>query len=75
MLTPAFVIGNGYAQRASEPELVFEMGKRMAFLRPERFLRCAVPSVVGARHRAALGAGAGRRRASVRACTTARSTS
>jgi tetratricopeptide (TPR) repeat protein len=45
VLTPAFVIGREIVERATEPEMVFEMGKRMAFLRPERFLRCAVPSV------------------------------
>jgi hypothetical protein len=46
VLTPAFVIGPGVAQRTSEPELVFEIGKGMAFLRPERFLRYAVSSPV-----------------------------
>jgi tetratricopeptide (TPR) repeat protein len=45
VLTPALVIGKGIEQRASEVELVFEMAKRMAFLRPERFVRAAVPSV------------------------------
>jgi hypothetical protein len=45
VLTPALVIGKGIEQRASEVELIFEMGKRMAFLRPERFVRSAVPSV------------------------------
>ncbi len=45
VLTPALVIGKGIEQRGSEVELVFEMGKRMAFLRPERFVRSAVPSV------------------------------
>ncbi|HVR02196.1 MAG TPA: hypothetical protein VMT47_08695 [Polyangia bacterium] len=44
VLTPALVIGKGIEQRGSEAELVFEMGKRMAFLRPERFVRSAVPS-------------------------------
>jgi tetratricopeptide (TPR) repeat protein len=44
VLTPALVIGKGIEQRASEAELVFEMGKSMALLRPERFLRSAVPS-------------------------------
>ena len=44
VLTPALVIGKGIEQRGSEVELVFEMGKRMAFLRPERFVRSAVPS-------------------------------
>jgi golgin subfamily B member 1 len=44
VLTPAVVIGKGIEQRVSEVELVFEMGKRMAFLRPERFVRSAVPS-------------------------------
>jgi tetratricopeptide (TPR) repeat protein len=44
VLTPALVIGRGIEQRGSEVELVFEMGKGMAFLRPERFVRSAVPS-------------------------------
>jgi golgin subfamily B member 1 len=44
VLTPALVIGKGIEQRGSEVELVFEMAKRMAFLRPERFVRSAVPS-------------------------------
>lgn len=44
-LTPAFVIGEGYAQHTDEHDVAFDLGKRMAFLRPERFLRCAVPSV------------------------------
>jgi golgin subfamily B member 1 len=44
VLTPALVIGKGIEQRGSEVEVVFEMGKRMAFLRPERFVRSAVPS-------------------------------
>ena len=45
VLTPAFVVGLGYGQHADQHDVVFELGKRMAFLRPERFLRCAVPSV------------------------------
>ena len=45
VLTPAFVIGQGYGKHVDEHDVVFELGKRMAFLRPERFLRCAVPSV------------------------------
>jgi hypothetical protein len=44
VLTPAFVVGPGLAKRPTEYEIVFEVAKRMAFLRPERFLRCAVPS-------------------------------
>jgi hypothetical protein len=44
VLTPALVIGKGIEQRGSEVELVFEMAKRMACLRPERFVRSAVPS-------------------------------
>jgi tetratricopeptide (TPR) repeat protein len=44
VLTPALVIGKGIEQRGSEIELVFEMGKRLAFLRPERFVRYALPS-------------------------------
>jgi tetratricopeptide (TPR) repeat protein len=43
-LTPAFVIGPQFGWRAEQQDLVFELGKRMTFLRPQRFLRCAVPS-------------------------------
>jgi tetratricopeptide (TPR) repeat protein len=45
VLTPAFVVGRTAEQRGGELELVFEMGKRMAFLRPERFVRYAAPSM------------------------------
>jgi golgin subfamily B member 1 len=45
VLTPAFVIGQGFGRQVEHQDVVFELGKRMAFLRPERFLRCAVPSV------------------------------
>jgi tetratricopeptide (TPR) repeat protein len=44
VLTPALVIGRGIEQRGSEVELVFEMAKRVSFLRPERYVRSAVPS-------------------------------
>jgi len=44
VLTPALVVGRGAEQRVNEVELVFEMGKRLAFLRPERFVRTALPS-------------------------------
>jgi hypothetical protein len=44
ILTPAFVVGQGLVQRTSEQEIIFEVAKRMAFLRPERFLRYAVAS-------------------------------
>ena len=43
VLTPALLIGQTFARR-SESDLVFELGKRLAFLRPERFLRSALPS-------------------------------
>ncbi|HXI55093.1 MAG TPA: SIR2 family protein [Polyangia bacterium] len=44
VLTPALVIGQAFAQRSTEHDLVFELGKRLSFLRPERFLRSALPS-------------------------------
>ncbi|HVR64846.1 MAG TPA: hypothetical protein VMU50_23265, partial [Polyangia bacterium] len=44
VLTPALLIGQDFAARSSEADLVFEVGKRLAFLRPERFLRSALPS-------------------------------
>jgi tetratricopeptide (TPR) repeat protein len=37
---PALIAGKGTDRRASENELVFEMGQRLALLRPERFVRC-----------------------------------
>ncbi|HVZ74324.1 MAG TPA: tetratricopeptide repeat protein [Polyangia bacterium] len=59
VLTPALVVGRGIEQRSSESELVFEMAKAMAFLRPERFVRAAVPqaSTLEVALRAALAVG------------------
>jgi tetratricopeptide (TPR) repeat protein len=45
-LTPALVLGQGYLQWSSQWEMVFDLGKRMAFLRPERFPRFALMSPV-----------------------------
>jgi len=44
VLTPALVVGKGISQRGSDSELVFEIAKRVAFLRPERFVRAAAPT-------------------------------
>jgi tetratricopeptide (TPR) repeat protein len=44
VLTPALVVGRGIVQRESESELVFDIGKRVTFLRPERFVRYASSS-------------------------------
>jgi tetratricopeptide (TPR) repeat protein len=56
VLTPALVVGKGAEQRGSEIELVFEMGKRLAYLRPERFVRTALhsPAALDVALRAAL---------------------
>jgi tetratricopeptide (TPR) repeat protein len=43
VLTPALVLGRGLAKRESESELLFEIGKNLTLLRPERFLRFAAP--------------------------------
>jgi tetratricopeptide (TPR) repeat protein len=43
VLTPALVVGKGASQ--VETELVFDIGKHLTFLRPERFVRTAAPSV------------------------------
>ena len=40
--TPALVLGRSTLGRESEVELVFDLSKRLAFLRPERFLRYAL---------------------------------
>jgi len=56
---PAFVVGAPFVAKSDEREVVFEMGKRMAFLRPERFLRYAVssPAALDIALRAALALG------------------
>jgi tetratricopeptide (TPR) repeat protein len=53
---PALVAGKGTDRRTSENELVFEMGQRLALLRPERFVRClfAGPAELGTTVHAAL---------------------
>jgi tetratricopeptide (TPR) repeat protein len=43
-LKPAFVFSGPVADKLRERETLFEMGKRLAFLRPERFLRYAWPT-------------------------------
>jgi tetratricopeptide (TPR) repeat protein len=59
-LTPALVIGQGFAPWMSAPfETVFDLGRRMAFLRPERFPRFALmtPAALDIAVRAALALG------------------
>ena len=41
-LAPALVIGIGFQQLASHSEVIFDFGKRMVLLRPERFPRFAL---------------------------------
>jgi len=43
-LIPAFIVGGTLLSRPREKELVFELSKRLSFLRPERFIRYALPS-------------------------------
>jgi hypothetical protein len=43
-LTPALVIGQGFQQWTTQHEVVFDLAKRMAFLRWERFPRVALPA-------------------------------
>ena len=74
VLTPALVIGKGIEQRGSEVELVFEMGKRMAFLRPGALRALGRAVGARARRRAARGARARRDAHRQRRDTTARST-
>jgi tetratricopeptide (TPR) repeat protein len=45
-LTPALMLGQGFLQWSSQWEVVFDLGKRMAFLRPERFPRFALVTPV-----------------------------
>lgn len=58
-LTPALVLGQGFMQWSSQWEVVFDLGKRMAFLRPERFPRFALmtPAALDVAVRAALALG------------------
>lgn len=43
-LFPALIVGQALAAKTAEREVIFELGKRLAFLRPERFVRYALPS-------------------------------
>lgn len=58
-LTPALVIGRGFQQWATQHEVVFDLAKRMAFLRWERFPRFALltPASLDIAVRAALALG------------------
>lgn len=59
-LSPTLVAGNPHAAKASEPELAFELGKRMAYFRPERYLNYALqtlPKLEGAFYGALAAAG------------------
>jgi tetratricopeptide (TPR) repeat protein len=42
-LTPAMLVGAPHLDKKSEKELLFDLTKRLAFLRPERYLRYALP--------------------------------
>ncbi len=44
-LAPSLLIGTTHHGKADERELAFEVGKRLAYLRPERFVTYAVQSV------------------------------
>ena len=43
-IIPAFMIGAGLLEKPREKELIFELAKRLAFLRPERYVRYALPT-------------------------------
>jgi tetratricopeptide (TPR) repeat protein len=55
-LTPALVVGPGFAQWTQQSEIVFDITKRLALLRPERFARLALgtPAMVEIAVRAGL---------------------
>ena len=44
-LAPSLLVGTSHQGKADERELAFEVGKRLAYLRPERFVTYAVQSV------------------------------
>jgi len=41
-LRPALLVGEGHVDRVDEKELAFELGKRMAYLRPDRYVSYAM---------------------------------
>ena len=44
-LAPSLLVGASHQGKADERELAFEVGKRLAYLRPERFVTYAVQSI------------------------------
>ncbi len=66
-LAPSLLIGASHQGKGDERELAFEVGKRLAYLRPERFVTYAVQSIPKLEHAfaaALLAAGADARNAS-----------
>jgi tetratricopeptide (TPR) repeat protein len=60
-LAPSLLVGSTHSGKTDERELAFEVGKRLAYLRPERFVTYAVqsvPKLESAFHAALLAAGA-----------------
>ncbi len=60
-LVPTVVVGNPHAEKTNEYELAFEVGKRLAYLRPERYVNYALgtlPKLENAYHAALAAAGA-----------------
>ncbi|HKE14808.1 MAG TPA: tetratricopeptide repeat protein [Kofleriaceae bacterium] len=44
-LRPALLVGEGHIERVNERELVFDLGKRMAYLRPDRYVSYAMSTL------------------------------
>ena len=44
-LVPSILVGGPYLAKTDERELAFELGKRMAYLRPERYVNVALPAL------------------------------
>ncbi|MEZ4367269.1 MAG: tetratricopeptide repeat protein [Kofleriaceae bacterium] len=49
-LVPSILIGPAHLAKTDERELAFEVGKRMAYLRPERFATMALPTLLRLEH-------------------------
>lgn len=45
LLTPAVLIGEGWASQKNERELAFDVAKKLAFFRPERYVYYALPTL------------------------------
>src|SRR5262249_12927804 len=43
-VVPAFILGSPLLEKPREKELIFELSKRLTFVRPERYVRYALPT-------------------------------